>query len=39
MAAILRIPEKSGSEIILTHKLTKSDVKLETAAELSLEVK
>jgi hypothetical protein len=38
MAAVLRIPEKSASEIILIHKLTKSDVKLETATELSLEV-
>ncbi|KAI9487671.1 MAG: hypothetical protein EXX96DRAFT_475650 [Benjaminiella poitrasii] len=38
MASILRIPEKSGSEILLTYKITKSDAKLETAAELSFEV-
>lgn len=38
MAAILRIPEKSGAEILLTYKLTQSDAKLETASELSLEV-
>lgn len=38
MAAVLRIPEKSGSEILLTYKLTKSNAKLETGAELVLEV-
>ncbi|KAI7907488.1 uncharacterized protein BX663DRAFT_528330 [Cokeromyces recurvatus] len=38
MASILRIPEKSGSEILLTYKLTKSDAKLETATELSFEI-
>ncbi|CAO3619754.1 unnamed protein product [Mucor hiemalis] len=37
MAAVLRIPEKSGSEILLTYKLNKSNAKLETGAELVLE--
>lgn len=38
MAAVLRIPEKSGSEILLSYKFTKSNAKLETGAELVLEV-
>lgn len=38
MAAILRIPEKSGAEILLAYKLAHSDAQLETASELSYEV-
>lgn len=35
----LRIPEKSGQEILLTYKLVKSDAQLDTSAkELVLEV-
>jgi hypothetical protein len=39
MAAVLRIPEKFSSEILLAYKLTKSNAKLETGADLVLEVK
>lgn len=38
MAAVLRIPEKTATEVFLTYKLTKSDAKLEAGAELVLEV-
>ncbi|KAI9362155.1 hypothetical protein BD770DRAFT_434116 [Pilaira anomala] len=38
MAAVLRIPEKTATEVLLTYKLTKSNAQLETGAELSLEV-
>lgn len=38
MAAVLRIPEKTATEVVLTYKLTKSDAKLETGSELVLEV-
>lgn len=39
MAAVLRIPEKNASEVLLVSKLIQSDVKIETSAELVLEVK
>lgn len=39
MAAVLRIPEKNASEVLLISKLIQSDVKIETSAELVLEVK
>ncbi|KAI8971588.1 hypothetical protein BDF20DRAFT_885197 [Mycotypha africana] len=37
MAAILRIPEKSGNEIRLAHKFVNSNVQIETGNELLLE--
>ncbi|KAI8090101.1 uncharacterized protein B0P05DRAFT_529332 [Gilbertella persicaria] len=38
MPATLRIPEKTGNEILLVHKLTKSDAQIETGSELVFEV-
>ncbi|KAG2197922.1 hypothetical protein INT46_001679 [Mucor plumbeus] len=38
MAAVLRIPEKNASEVLLVSKLIQSDVKVETSAEIILEI-
>ncbi|KAG2235783.1 hypothetical protein BDF21DRAFT_358544 [Thamnidium elegans] len=37
MAAVLRIPEKTSTEVLLTYKYVKSDAKLEAGSELVLE--
>lgn len=39
MAAVLRIPEKTSTEVLLTYKYVKSNAKLEAGSELVLEVK
>ncbi|KAK4516716.1 Rho-type GTPase activating protein Rga1 [Mucor velutinosus] len=38
MAAVLRIPEKNASEILLVSKLVQSDAKVETSNDLVLEL-
>ncbi|GAN00793.1 tRNA binding domain containing protein [Mucor ambiguus] len=38
MAAVLRIPEKNASEILLVSKLVQSDAKIETSNDLLLEL-
>ncbi|KAL9559042.1 hypothetical protein MBANPS3_000605 [Mucor bainieri] len=38
MAAVLRIPEKNASEILLVSKLVQSDAKIETSNDLVLEL-